>query len=595
MTEIGSIVTREISQVDADLNMDDEHEDEPSRQPSLKYFSHADTVTATNANSINSKENNALGKSTGGSAGNWLHTEIVQGPFTSLSSLPSVGSPFSPPNTALPIASSTPKRLFTSRFNTSPPFGLGINSFRPPVAGFQFSSSEFFGSLNSSPVSSPSHSPGLVATAGEDRGVEEKNFSTVEENDEERSDESISLGGAQRDAERIARLISDPAPTLSSPKSAAAALPSFLRPRTQQNRSKSEALSSPSQSPTPTDRSGILSADISSLFPNLRTTARDPEELSVKNSLDAPFSPIHRHFTRPGDSDDELSSNATASAKKEVAEPVKNSTTQAIRQPDDLGHHFPVTRSDKLSKSSSYDGSITPERLRGPSPQPITSTMAENGKLRTHSLSPSNRFTGSSIRRSAQQQTEQSKSPSPRKLLRELSRCMSSPPNVSSVGLMGQQSVNNSSKSTSFNGHQNNPLTRTSPYLNAAGRKERTASDVLKLLENLNASLRMTRQEVECLQNKVLYELPESTEAENLNKFETDTARLFRQDLEKLERMWAVDWRLHSYVQFIVRAFILALLAVLLFFGAAYAVYLFNRALAPRPYMGPEIALGRRC
>ncbi|KAK9487908.1 hypothetical protein V1527DRAFT_458827 [Lipomyces starkeyi] len=586
MTEIGNIVTREISMVDGDLNVDDEHEDEPLRQPSLEYYSPADSVKAANANSINSKENNAQGKTLGSSAGNWLHTEIVQGPFTAMSSLPSVGSPL--PNTALPIASSTPKKLFTSRFNTSPRFGLGINSFRPPVAGFQFSSSEFFGSLNSSPVSSPSHSPGLIVIPGEDAGVEEKNFSLVEENDEERSDESISLAEAQRDAERIARLISDPAPTLSSPKSAATALPSFLRPRTQQKRSQSESLTSPSQSPTPTDRSGISTADISSLFPNLRTTAPDSEERLVKNYLDAPFSPIHRHFTRPGDSDDELSSNATESANKEAAEPVQASITQAIRQPDDL------------KKSSSYDRSITPEHIRGPSPQSTTSTRVENSKLRTQSLSPGNRFTESSIRRSAQQQTEQTKSPSPRKLLRELSRCMSSPPNVS---LMSQQTVlrgshmedNNSPNSTRINGHQTRPLPGTSPYLDAAGKKERTASDVLKLLENLNASLRMTRQEVECLHNKVRYEFPESVEAEELNKFETDTARMFRQDLEKLEGMWTVDWRLHSYVQFIVRAFILAVLAVLLFFGAAFAVYLFNRTLAPRPYIGPEIALGRRC
>ncbi|KAK9385744.1 hypothetical protein V1515DRAFT_607115 [Lipomyces mesembrius] len=582
MTEIGNIETREIIMVDMNLNLDDEQEDEPSGQPSLEYYSHADSVKAANANSINSKENNA------------------EGPFTSLSSLPSVDSPLSPPNAALPIASSTPKKLFTSRFNTSPRFGLGINSFRPPVAGFQFSSSEFFGSLNSSPVSSPSHSPGLIAIQGEGAGAEEKNFSMAEENDEERSDESISLGEAQRDAERIARLTSDPAPTLSSPKSAAAALPSFLRPRTQQNRSKSESLTSPSQSPTPTDRSGILSADISSLLSDLRTAAPDPEERLVKNSLEAPFSPIHRHFTRPGDSDDELSSNATESAKKAAAEPVKNSTTQAIRQPDDLrspgARNFPVTRSDTLSKKSSYDGSITPEHLRGPNPQSITSTMVENGKLRTQSLSPSNR-TLSSIRRSAQQQTEQTKSPSPRKLLRELSRCMSSPPNVSSVGLVSQlrgSHMGDNNSSNRLNGHQARPLTGTSPYLNAAGRKERTASDVLKLLENLNASMRMTRQEVECLHNKVRYEFPESVEAEYLNKFESDRARMFRQDLEKLERMWTVDWRLHSYVQSIVRAFILAVLAVLLFFGAAFAVYLFNRALAPRPYIGPEIALGRR-
>ncbi|KAK9362420.1 hypothetical protein V1504DRAFT_448434 [Lipomyces starkeyi] len=601
MTEIGNIVTRKISMVDGDLNVDDEREDEPLRQPSLEYYSPADSVKAANANSINSKENYAQGKTLGSSAGNWLHTEIVQGPFTSISSLPSVGSPLPPPNTALPIASSTPKKLFTSRFNTSPRFGLGINSFRPPVAGFQFSSSEFFGSLNSSPVSSPSHSPGLIVIPGEDAGVEEKNFSLIEENDEERSDESISLADAQRDAERIARLISDPAPTLSSPKSAATALPSFLRPRTQQNRSQSESLTSPSQSPTPTDRSGILSADISSLFPNLRTTAPDSEERLVKNYLDAPFSPIHRHFTRPGDSDDELSSNATESANKEAAEPVQTSITQAIRQPDDL--KGPGGPCDTLSKSSSYDRSITPEHLLGPSTQSITSTRVENSNLRTQSLSPGNRFTKSSIRRSAQQQTEQTKSPSPRKLLRELSRCMSSPPNVSSVDLMSQQTLlrrshmedNNSPNSTRINGHQGRPLPGTSPYLDAAGKKERTASDVLKLLENLNASLRMTRQEVECLHNKVRYEFPEGVEAEDLNKFETDTARMFRQDLEKLEGMWTVDWRLHSYVQFIVRAFLLAVLAVLLFFGAAYAVYLFNRALAPRPYIGPEIALGRRC
>ncbi|ODQ70357.1 hypothetical protein LIPSTDRAFT_106924 [Lipomyces starkeyi NRRL Y-11557] len=579
MTEIGNIVTREISMVDGDLNVDDKHEDEPLRQPSLDI-------------------NNAQG-TLGSSAGNWLHTELVQGPFTSISSLPSVGSPLLPPNTSLPIASSTPKKLFTSRFNTSPRFGLGINSVRPPVAGFQFSSSEFFGSLNSSPVFSPSHSPGLIVIPGEGAGVEEKNFSLIEENDEERSDESISLAEAQRDAERIARLISDPAPTLSSPKSAATALPSFLRPRTQQNRSKSESLTSPSQSPTPTDRSGILSADISSLFPNLRTTAPDSEERLLKNYLDAPFSPIHRHFTRPGDSDDELSSNATESANKEAAEPVQTSITQGIRQPNDL--RSPDGLCDTMSKSSSYDGSVTPEHLP-PSLQSITSTRVENSKLRTQSLSPGNRFTRSSIRRSAQQQTDQSKSPSPRKLLRELSRCMSSPPNVSSVDLVSQQTVlrgshmedNSSPNSTRINGHAR-PLPGTSPYLDAAGKKERTASDVLKLLENLNASLRMTRQEVECLHSQVRYEFPESVEDEDLNKFETDTARMFRQDLEKLERMWTVDWGIHSYVQFIVRAFILAVLAVLLFFGAAYAVYLFNRALAPRPYIGPEIALGRRC
>ncbi|KAK9489465.1 hypothetical protein V1508DRAFT_52509 [Lipomyces doorenjongii] len=586
MTEIGNIETREISMVDLDLNVDDEQDEEPSGQPSQEYYSQADSVKAANANSINSKENNA------------------QGPFTSLSSLPSVGAQLSSPNTALPIASSTPKKLFTSRFNTSPRFGLGINSFRPPVAGFQFSSSEFFGSLNSSPVSSPSHSPGLIAIPGEDAGVEEKNVSMVEENDDERSDESIISGEAQRDAERIARLISDPAPTLSSPKSAATALPSFLRPRTQQNRSKSESLTSPSQSPTPTDRSGILSADISSLFTNLRPTAPDPEERLVKNSLDAPFSPIHRHFTRPRDSDDELSGNATESAKKEAAYPVKTSTTQAIRPPDDLrspgARNFLVTRSDTLSKKSSYDRSITPEHLRGPSPRSITSTMVENGKQRTQSLSPSNR-TLSSIRRSAQQQTERSKSPSPRKLLRELSRCMSSPPNMSSVDPVSQQSVlrgshmDDKNSSNRLNGHQARPLTGMTTYINAAGRKERKASDVLKLLENLNASMRMTRQEVECLHNKVRYEFPESVEAEDLKRFESDTARMFRQDLEKLERMWTVDWRLHSYVQFVVRAFILAVLAVLLFFGAAFAIYLFNRALAPRPYIGPEIALGRRC
>ncbi|KAK9321438.1 hypothetical protein V1517DRAFT_326356 [Lipomyces orientalis] len=589
MTEVGNQVARDISMLDADFNVDDQWDDGQASQLNQGYYPDADSVKVARGDNINSESNNE------------------QGPiFSSISSLPSFGSPLSTENAGLPIASSTPRKLFTARFNTSPRFGLGINSFKPPAAGFHFTSSEFFGSLNLSPVTSPSHSPELNAVLGKENGVEEKSFSLGEKkgNEEEYSDggrASFNLDDAQRDAERVARLTSEPAPALSSPKSAEPSLPSYLQPRTQSNRSKSESLTSPSQSPTPSS----APASRSSFFPNLRAISPDTESRLLKSSrLEAPFSPIHRHFTRPGDSDDEISKNTADSADEEVpAVSVEGVNTQEILHHDGL-----TSGSPEMSPTNPFNQrSVTPE-LPGPIPQPIASTILDSDKLRSQSVSPSIRFTSSIRRRGQQRQSEQNKPPSPRKLLRELSRCISSPPNVSSVDdetqptrLRGSSPRRwhvedvNSLNSTESSRRQSRPVKGTDLHLKTGGRKQSTASDVLKLLENLNASMRMTRQEIEYLHNRVRSEFPESAEAEGLSSFETESAGRFRQDMEQLDRMWTVDWRLHSYVQITLGLIILVVVAVLLFFGAAFAHYIFKRALLPRPYVGPEIALGRRC
>ncbi|KAK9238025.1 hypothetical protein V1525DRAFT_402219 [Lipomyces kononenkoae] len=585
MTRIRGIVTQDIRMLDTNLNVDDGIGDDRSRQMNLDYHSDIDSATIAHDNNVNSTS----------------HSAQAHAPsFTALSLLPSLSSPLSPPNSGLPIASSTPKKLYSSRFNTSPRFGLGLNSFRQPVTGFQFSSTEFFGSLNSSPLNSPSRSPELGAIPRQDTGLGEKSLSRVDETNGEHSDESINVRDAQRDAERMARLISDPLPALASPNSAAAALPSFLQPRMHRNRSKGESLTSPSQSPTPTDRSGIPSTDISPVLANFGASSPDRDlRLAKSSNLDAPFLPIHRHFTRPGDSGDDLPRYDKESATKEAALPVKNITQD---MPNYLGG---VSKLDTLWNKSSNGRSITPEHLSDSKSQPLTSPMFEDDRLRTQSRSQSNRFIGS---RPVQQQSEQTRSPSPRKLLRDLSRCMSSPPILSSADDMSQEGLlrqsaarrrqtedSDSPSPNRLNGPQARRVRGPSSYVGAGGGKESTASNVLKLLENLNASMRMTRQEIEYLHNKVRSEFPESVRAEELSRSVSETARMFREDLERLERMWAVDWRIHSYVQFIVRAFILLLLAVLLFFGAASVIYLYRRALVTRPYIGPEIALGRRC
>ncbi|KAK9244930.1 hypothetical protein V1506DRAFT_539719 [Lipomyces tetrasporus] len=592
MTEIGNQVARDISMLDGDFNVDDHWDDGQASQQNQGYYPDADSMKVARGDNIKSETNND-------------HGPI----FSSISSLPSFGSPLSTVIAGLPIASSTPKKLFTARFNTSPRFGLGINSFKPPGDGFHFSSSDFFGSLNLSPATSPSHSPELNAVPGKENGVEEKSFSLVleKEIDEVYSDEgraSSNFEEARRDAERIARLTSDPAPALSSPKSAEPSLPSYLQPRTQPNKSRSESLTSPSQSPTP----GNAPAGGSSSFPNL--SAISPEGRFLKrSSLDAPFSPIHRHFTRPGDSDDEISKNTTDSADDKVpAGSVEGTHRQENLHRDDLTSCEQNYSGLEMSPTKPLNQrSITPE-LPAPIPQSIASTMLFSDKLRPQSVSPGVRFNGSSIRRRAQRQNEQNKPPSPRKLLRELSRCMSSPPNVSSADDESQQTMlrgssprrrhmedGNSLNSTESNRRQSRPVMGTAPHLKADGRKQSTASDVLKSLENLNASMRMTRQEVDYLLYRVRSEFPESAEAEGLSSFESESAGRFRQDMEQLDRMWTVDWRLHSYVQITLGVIILVVLAVLLFFGAVFAHYIFKRALAPRPYVGPEIALGRRC
>ncbi|KAK9368281.1 hypothetical protein V1509DRAFT_565046 [Lipomyces kononenkoae] len=591
MTEIGSRMMRDFRMFDANLNVDDGIRDEPSRHPSLEHHSDADSANIAYDNNVSTPKHSGQAPS-----------------FTALSLLPSLSSPLLSPNSGLPIASSTPKKLYTSRLNTSPRFGLGLNSFRQPVAGFQFSSSEFFGSLNSSPVPSPSRSPELDAIPRQDTEVEEKILSRVDETDAEDSDERLNVRDAQRDAERIARLISDPLPALASPNSAAASLPSFLQPRMHRNRAKGESLTSPSQSPTPTDRSGILSTDLSPVFANLGASTPDPElRLAKSSNLDAPFLPIHRHFTRPANSGDDRSRNDRESATNEAELPVMNNNKQVIdlRSQDTQRYLGSMNRLDTLSYLSSNERSVTPEQLSRAQSQPVTSPMFDSDKLSTQSISPHNRFTGSSLHRSAQPVVELTKSPSPRKLLRDLSRCKSSPPILSPAADMAQEvSLRQSPARGRYKEDRDLTILNESPFrrlkgpsrdVNSVGGKESTASNVLKLLENLNASMRMTRQEIEDLHNRVRSEFPESARAEELSRSVTDTARMFRQDMEKLERMWTVDWRIHSYVQFIVRAFILILLAVLLFFGAAFAIYLLRRALVPRPYIGPEIALGRRC
>ncbi|KAK9465418.1 hypothetical protein V1512DRAFT_265852 [Lipomyces arxii] len=481
--------------------------------------------------------------------------------YTTLSSLPSFGSPVE--ESEYPIAASTPNKLFTSRFNSSP-LGLGLNTHSTSATQFRFTNSGFFTSLQSLDRASEKSSS-LYATSGLKSAFQSTSFQKPSSLDDEPEDEDITTSSeiARRDAERLEKLTSGIQPTLRSPK---ASLPSFLQSRNQ-SKIKTSPLTSPSQSPTPVDRSGSSSAQGSFSLQGVRGLSPTPSNKSNEQSP----SPVRRYFIPPLQP---MQSDEGENLEAESGKYHSSQTDDSSETSDLPPRNTAATNSTSKHDVNQLNTQNTSKTDNSQSSRPTTpQTSPSRAKpVVSHRLSPK----------------PNGKSPLSMRVLRDLSRCMSSPSSlISDRSHQGSPDPMGGSKS---------PKSRMNVQTTKDFEAKRTsAGKILNNLELLNMEMQQTQQEFDTLEKKL------GAMSEGDHDVEPSTAEpvLDNSDMQAdddidLNKILMVNPERHALFQFVIQLYKLILVCLFLVLALNGLLSFLDRQSLFRPYIGPEIALGRR-
>ncbi|KAK9448957.1 uncharacterized protein V1518DRAFT_416798 [Limtongia smithiae] len=371
-----------------------------------------------------------------------LTVDSTSSPFPTLPSL--LSSPMGS-EASIPIDSSTPKSKVSFSFGNRSPIGLGVAQREPcttnPAA---LTGSQL---LDQFLARTNSHkADGLSPPPGT---VPVKQIPQKENEEEDVDSTAQSLEEARRDTERLAKLSSDISPVLSSPKGADFLLPAFLQAPSVR-RHTSETLKSPEE-----------------LSPRLPITSRTTNEISPTPS--------------PG-----------RSISRDLSQPPKAFTLlhRQMSKPETV-----LSQSKAVYDTISISDSSFTSRISVP-PLPERPCTPENRSVSTSMLS------SSPVRTVASPHLREI---SPRKLLRDLSRSMSSPGSKKSFSRSVSVSQdtefppllvikNNASKA------EPDPAAVNVPVKLA---RATTVSDILRQLELLRSEIDITKNDIKSLDDMI--------------------------------------------------------------------------------------------
>ncbi|KAK9455210.1 hypothetical protein V1511DRAFT_338214 [Dipodascopsis uninucleata] len=556
--------------------------------------------------------------------------------------MPSFGSPMSPISSESPLACSTPKRGGVTggsqKFNTSPRYSLGLGALKnnSPLAlvtggslkgGFSYTNRKGFDSNQN--TNSFDDEKNHISESYRDSIDDELDvIDYAEPKSPEARDSnrhvSTTWDEAQKDAERIAKLTSSPPSAVTSPKSYESKLPSFLKAKSSRSRVSNKGITSPSQSPTPTERS-LNSASGSSSNNNssqkairLSASLKEWSKVAENNSTDeklppvtdyseiwkklgAPFSPID---LKPSKSELPKSDYSKFLAQRSLSrspnmnfDPINDDKAISNGPNEDIR----LEASDKADYFKSKSNDINPTPMDINSGNRIPSKRMKSGMLYNKdevqsnipeiSLKNQQVFTGPDADDHRLNDTQLNKFVSPHKILKDLSRCMNSPPQI------------NESQEGEYGKFTNEPLEsppkmRESQSIADGDTTEMTvesdlngAERMLRNLEFLKAELQNAREQISVLEDKMG---SCSTEEEAEQLIFKEPSEQQHKDLAPHEQLFDLDSDLIVYLRIIGFSALGVLLIIASIWLGILILVCVRSFFRPRPYIGPEIALGRR-